>query len=337
MRGFRDSCIFCGRDLPPLNRRGKGEHIIPEVLLGTITTKDVCKDCNSYLGTNVDSLWHSHSDLCQAILDLELPELHEKIYDRAELVTTDSTTGKILPSKSKRGRVRIVRHKDEDGVVWHGDHNSALKEVRTKLQRGGRKKDSGSSESIDPNHLESLKKLNPGEILEIPGSNLAIRKGTSETKFRLPHDPTSFNRLISKIAYESAFLLFRPEVIPQVVDVLEELAKNALLGEEVSTGRIGTPPSDEEELPPGVAHMITAWDWEPTHCIDISLFHAVNFRVIFPVSPDAKLPPWKFRNRRINGFRIGMALSNTREKIKLWGVQHKGKRSFVRMDGTGIL
>ncbi len=56
MEGMFPDCIFCAATLAPPGQRGGGEHIIPEFLMGSWCTKDVCARCNHYFGANVDHL-----------------------------------------------------------------------------------------------------------------------------------------------------------------------------------------------------------------------------------------------------------------------------------------
>lgn len=56
MQPFYSHCIFCFAELPPFEVRGRGDHIFPEHILGTICTKDVCVGCNNMFGSEVDHL-----------------------------------------------------------------------------------------------------------------------------------------------------------------------------------------------------------------------------------------------------------------------------------------
>lgn len=44
-------CIFCLKSFPELTK----EHVIPDAIGGSLTTKKLCKNCNSYLGSKVDT------------------------------------------------------------------------------------------------------------------------------------------------------------------------------------------------------------------------------------------------------------------------------------------
>lgn len=50
-------CIICRKE----NDNSSDEHVIPEAINGYYHIYDVCKDCNSRLGTDVDSTLLNHS------------------------------------------------------------------------------------------------------------------------------------------------------------------------------------------------------------------------------------------------------------------------------------
>src|SRR5687767_787914 len=63
-------CIFCRFDKP--DHQFSIEHVFPESLGGTLTTADVCKDCNDRLGHSVDTTLTQHKLIQMARMTLGL-------------------------------------------------------------------------------------------------------------------------------------------------------------------------------------------------------------------------------------------------------------------------
>ena len=56
VQNFYTHCIFCSSELREKDRSRRGEHIIPELLYGSLCIKDVCIGCNNKLGHSADHL-----------------------------------------------------------------------------------------------------------------------------------------------------------------------------------------------------------------------------------------------------------------------------------------
>lgn len=90
-------CIFCARTDRDIDFNR--EHIIPLSVGGTLLLdKSVCIECNSKLGTHVDSELPKLPDLLRAFDALEIPHDHEGIlnrhYDISGEAETDETRRK---------------------------------------------------------------------------------------------------------------------------------------------------------------------------------------------------------------------------------------------------
>src|SRR5687768_12587479 len=55
------ACIYCGG---PLGKVGKGEHIIADIIGGVRTIKEVCRQCNNGVLSDLDRELCSASPLC---------------------------------------------------------------------------------------------------------------------------------------------------------------------------------------------------------------------------------------------------------------------------------
>ena len=86
-------CIFCGKEFKELS----DEHIIPNAICGRLRTKNlICKDCNSWLGENIDNAF-------------------DGIYSQIiNFFSIKRDRGEELPSKVENM---------EDGKVYHYLHN----------------------------------------------------------------------------------------------------------------------------------------------------------------------------------------------------------------------
>lgn len=85
-------CWFCLQSTPP--RGFSVEHIFPQALGGTLTTKTVCKPCNDRLGHSVDSTLVSHMLASLKRVKLGLPGKGGDVPDPMRRLTfRDSTNG----------------------------------------------------------------------------------------------------------------------------------------------------------------------------------------------------------------------------------------------------
>jgi len=85
-------CIFCLKDRVP-----SLEHVFPLAIGGTLTTNRVCKECNSTLGSRVDSALSDFSPIRLRRAKLALagnggvpPALHEFLLGDATLIGRDA-------------------------------------------------------------------------------------------------------------------------------------------------------------------------------------------------------------------------------------------------------
>jgi len=127
------SCIFCGSEF---EATGVGEHVVPECAGGSITIKEVCRDCNGVLNKNVDEKFCRDFlvQLGRYALDIEGKRKQDKAFPFNEVVETD---------KCYRARL------DEDIVP------EIITDINVEDLDVGRK----ISVAIDKNNIDELPKI----------------------------------------------------------------------------------------------------------------------------------------------------------------------------------
>lgn len=93
MQNFYDHCIFCFSKLTKEEKKGTGDHIVPEYMYGSICMKDVCERCNNRLGRSADVDAIEEGRIISAAFKLKLPELQARIRDRADGKIVDAMDG----------------------------------------------------------------------------------------------------------------------------------------------------------------------------------------------------------------------------------------------------
>src|ERR1700722_10196542 len=116
-------CFFCLKEKDP-----SIEHVFPEAIWGTLTTKRVCAGCNSFLGTEVDARLTDHPAILVKRQEFGMRtssgkpvNAFQKLFFQGVLATdpekriqllSDPVTGVITPKMMYHAR----RYEKEDGT-----------------------------------------------------------------------------------------------------------------------------------------------------------------------------------------------------------------------------
>ncbi len=139
MQNFYSQCIFCFNELTVADKKGTGEHVIPETLCGSLRMKDVCVGCNSDLGRIADHLALEDVRIISAAFELDLPELQAKIGDRGTGKIVDVSGGSEGPVRFKDGRLWVVPQRVSDELFVCDERNAnyhLLRMLRKNPQHG---------------------------------------------------------------------------------------------------------------------------------------------------------------------------------------------------------
>lgn len=110
-------CILCLRELA--DEDSSLEHVFPEALGGRLTLTELCRGCNSHLGSNVDSRLVNHSYIGWARKSLGLAgktgRIPNPLGDGVVVPGDDPMESQTIDDGEPRQRVRW----DRDGVYYH--------------------------------------------------------------------------------------------------------------------------------------------------------------------------------------------------------------------------
>ena len=272
--------------MPAPAKRGKGEHIIPECIHGSLTIRDVCVSCNSKLGREVDYRIIEDTRVINAILKLDLPKLKEKIFRNGSAIAEDIETGKEVPLKRVDGAFKLKAHQDSDGSRNYSDTDflKYLPKMISKITGDGIEK---VKRLVENEVLPAYYASRHGELIEIANSGIALRKKKMHklnVEFKSSKDACT--RVIAKIVYEFCWYSLGLENIRLLHDDLQYFGRLAMGEVEYIPNKIFYRDSDEKRLPDYV-HIITVHYYENYIILDIDLFNSVNYRCL--LSGDSEL------------------------------------------------
>lgn len=209
MIDFKAMCIFCERTYNDV--KFNREHIIPENIGGTLFLDNaVCVDCNSKLGTRVDSEALKLPDILKAFEKLNIPHDGNGILNRHYNVT-----GQLGDIELKFGRVQdndfiFPPQRLTDGSLMTPEGNcfTSLEKV---AMRDIRLQEAGLSLQQIRDELEGLRRsyenARGGDVVDCPRLGMAVRKHSEQLRIEVaPRDKANIHPLIAKIAYEMLFV-----------------------------------------------------------------------------------------------------------------------------------
>lgn len=285
MESFHTRCIFCGNEIPPAAKRGRGEHLIPKLIGGTITIKDVCRSCNSYLGAEVDHLVIQDRYVVESVFALDLPEIQNRIKEVGETFIIDPDDGSKAPAKTKGGIVK-VRPRELSPGAFEADEADALdifKRREMKNPPPGMKTED-VQRLFQDKYEPGCSDLQPGDVYEAKEIGVFFRKKAGQVEHKFKIDPQASVRIISKIAFEISLLFAEKERNLALGEDLISLRDHALGIGEHDPQRVMHPPGfDPSGFDPSKADYFHRIDvhFEPYgHIVDVTFFGAVRYRVI---------------------------------------------------------
>ena len=195
-------CIFCNNE-----RLESEEHVFPSAIGGSLTIRQVCSECNSFLGSKVDSFLCDHF-LIQSrryFLGLEgksgkVPDFF-KIMGPGTLASDPSHRIKASTNPDTRKmEIRKLFHSEDlisdDGgkkvrkiSIDSRDSDQIPKIIQRERKRAG----------LEPYSQEELEKVVSSTLKNISSVQ------NPEVRFQIQMDLKDFRRCLFKIAYELAF------------------------------------------------------------------------------------------------------------------------------------
>ncbi|MFC2076600.1 hypothetical protein ACFLT7_05910, partial [candidate division KSB1 bacterium] len=190
------NCIFCDTSLPEL-RSGVGEHIFPESIFGFWRSYNVCSDCQTALGEEVDCLATQNIELLNAVEALELRNINRHL-DNLAWHGKDTLDKRRVRMAKVGSKVRIKVTNEHDFLECSEQDLDKL--AKPWLRERTRGRISNADFETEYSRLKSeYPKLNPGESYHSNEFGYAIcRREVGNFKVDNP-TPPSFTRLIAKI------------------------------------------------------------------------------------------------------------------------------------------
>src|SRR5438270_341747 len=171
-------CILCLREDEELSRA----HLFPEFLGGFLWSRTHCRDCNSFIGHQVEAAAKRDDSFRYAIevaLAEELPDLARSFAESQGYIAR-TPDGSLIRSTVRRGTHEIRAETSEEGVRTQAT-DEARRGIETELRRSR-----GLSEEDIAAALDRFDAAPEGSLTEIaPG--LSVRHGSVES-WDLPFD-----------------------------------------------------------------------------------------------------------------------------------------------------
>lgn len=218
MRSDTFTCIFCNKEK---NKKDNTlEHVFPEAICGRLKISNVCKDCNSRLGTAVDSYLINNPFFLSKCQDLKLTLENGKIPNIFEKgVLNSNKNRKVYYRMDDNGKpnsiyitpdVKNIKEQDEIRFsVDVNDRDKLVEMVNKSLTRKG------------------LSKKTAQEIFR----QSKTFKETPEISYKFQVDIPQFKRSILKIAYELGYYWLGSKYLE---DKIAEQSRTILLEEKFS-------------------------------------------------------------------------------------------------------
>lgn len=271
-------CIICNEFKNNLSE----EHIIPDAIGGNIKIKCVCKDCNSKLGSKVDSLltddpfilflrnqFHiKDKNGCNVDLIKRLSFTDEQ----GKRIAIKKGDGKLLPKIYTGNKPEVIIEKTSDNSVNIKYSGSDIDSILTKIKR-----------TLKSQNISFREKDIKEKLLEQVNSNLKVY--AMDLKYEGEIDVSKYLPCVIKIAYESSFYLLGNEYLD---DGLAIHLRNYLYnyfesdGDDNEISRVSAQISSDEFMP---THSVKLYPVGRVIMAHICLFNVFSF--VLTVSKDA--------------------------------------------------
>ncbi len=312
-------CMYCLRTDSEVefNR----EHLIPQSIGGKLFIDDfVCSNCNSFLGSSVDSEILKLPDVLQALRQLKIPHDRTAILNRYYKIKGISETLELPAAATDSGyELRNVTMPDGSVVVSEFD----LKKVLAKtISRDERLKhlDVSNSEVGEEiqNLLKEYDKAHPGEKIEWPALGRTLMKHSGKFKFKIvPDDQVNVERLVAKIAYE--FILFVGATrLNNNLGIVESLRRQIATGDSQNPIFVTRIESPIEEIQP--VHVIALEIIGNMTRVEVVFFGNIDFVLVGPPLSEHFFRPFdeKYGIKGARGVLYEQDIGDTRKKFGLF-------------------
>lgn len=335
MQPFFENCIFCHRRFSGEEVERSREHVVPDLLLGSVQIWDVCRECNSKLGKEVDHLLLRESRIINAIDKLNIRELKQKIVDAGETTGIDSIDGRELKAQYYQGTPKILPQRiDPDGIESSEDdaldilYKLVNRDERLLWSQEERKK------YIDTVVWPENNEMAHGESRSYPLIGRRIVKRKIEKFVTTPkHENNVANRLAAKIVYEVCHYALDMKLLQLVERDLNAYGEYAYSGGSKNKALICLRDS-EEHREPAFYHLIQILHYPHFIAIDIDFFNSVNFRgVLFPQS-GYDLPV--VNGHEAEGIGIAMTFKPNLPRSKTLAIRRKDSGKWIEYQMTDL-
>jgi len=191
-----NSCSICLREIELT-----WEHIIPESIGGSLESDIQCSDCNNTLGTKIVSKAKQNYPVRLAIRSLRttLPALFNAI-EEGQLYTGIDTEGEAENLLFKRGTLKTVSHKTEEGIL-NVDQSVTVEKINSMLSKEGLK-----PEQVEK-ALGTFEQVSPNKPVQLSETYSAIKRKYKDV-YQTPGDVDMDERNIMLIAYNYLCIMF---------------------------------------------------------------------------------------------------------------------------------
>jgi len=247
-------CIFCQE-----NKQPSEEHIIPENIGGSVITYQVCKSCNSTLGSYADSELNKHRHIYDAYQKLQTkgkPELQFRFH-KSTFIRSDGTKINVS-NKSDSAKIQVTRLSENEFTIAPNDNKFILKYMKKKGKQKGISEKYVTNQITD--YLEWSKSKQVSDSYEDEALELQVNFCSSVSSRKTIMSGKTPLRFLTKACVEFVYLLGLQDNITN----LNILRKHALHGTDLSLIR-----SNEEPI------------WEKAIPFHIIAFHNNQFQIHF--------------------------------------------------------
>jgi hypothetical protein len=199
-------CIFCLRTEGEI--KFSIEHVIPDSIGGHLKLDDfVCKDCNSWMGGNVDHSILKVHDLIGVLDKLGKTELIDEILKNHYDATLESESGEILRAHANTKKPILLPQLGSFGSMIYPEKHGAealVKNLERQEKKLGLDKEMAAKEK--DRIISFFNSAAPGEKLESDLFQSYFLQHSAKLHLRIdPKKDTKPDALIAKIAYEFMF------------------------------------------------------------------------------------------------------------------------------------
>lgn len=273
------SCIYCHRT--DLETDFFKEHIIPSSIGGILYIEEVCVDCNSQLGHEIDPEILKIPDILRAMGELSIS------HNRQGIIRSHYTVQGW--SEGNRRNVRISEEGFEQLPTSQPDGSLITPDFRLKsdlkkiVERDPRIREAEMSADTINNEIKQLlkeyKDAKPGEYVESVSLGITLLRRQEKISIKItPKEEPNIKRFLAKIAYEFLYLMGGRELFlnPQVSEILFQ----AILGTDEKQIQVTSQSSSSNEYLN--LHSINVLLFNDRTEVETIFFGKIGFRLLAP-------------------------------------------------------